>query len=126
MNNHRLGKSSEKQDVDHQIAFLEVDRVIVFFNEAKAVASIIEYDGDEPAKPRPKKLKGRREQNVKDLPVVLIFHEMSEEKLTNEFGEDGWYQQFTPAKVELEEHHAGVYIPRKTFTSKKRSIRDIY
>ncbi len=43
---------------------------------------------------------------------------MSEEELIAEFGEDGWYQledeiynryKFTPAKVELEEHHVGVY-----------------
>lgn len=44
MNNHRFGKSSEKLDTDNQIAFLEVDGEIVFFNEAEAVASITEYD----------------------------------------------------------------------------------
>ena len=40
MNNHRFGKSSEKLDTDNQIAFLEVDGEIVFFNEAEANASI--------------------------------------------------------------------------------------
>lgn len=39
MNNHRFGKSSEKLDTDNQIAFLEVDGEIVFFNEAEAIAS---------------------------------------------------------------------------------------
>ncbi len=54
MNNHRLGKSSEKLDTDHQIAFLEADGQIVCFNEAEAIASLTEYDEEEPAKPRAK------------------------------------------------------------------------
>ena len=40
MNNHRFGKSSEKLDTDNQIAFLEVDGEIVFFNEAEALSLI--------------------------------------------------------------------------------------
>lgn len=40
LNHHRFGKTSEKLDMDNQIAFLEVDGEIVFFNEAEAVASI--------------------------------------------------------------------------------------
>ena len=54
MNHHRFGKSSEKLDTDHQIAFLEVDGQIVFFNEAEVIASLTEYEEEEPAKPRPK------------------------------------------------------------------------
>ena len=47
---------------------------------------------------------------------------MSEEELTAEFGKDGWYQleneiftryRFTPMKVEIEEHHVGVYKSKK-------------
>ena len=43
---------------------------------------------------------------------------MSEDELTAEFGENGWKQlpdmitkryHFTPAKVEVDEHHVGVY-----------------
>ena len=59
MNNHRFGKSSEKLDTDNQIAFLEVDGEIVFFNEAEAIASITDYDEDEPVKTRSKKVKGK-------------------------------------------------------------------
>lgn len=128
LNNHRFGKSSEKLDPDNQIAFLEVDGEIVFFNEAEAIASITEYDQDEPAKVRPKKSKGKRAQNIKDLPVVPVPHMMSDEELSAEFGENGWYQlpdeiynryKFTPAKVELEEHHVGVYKSKKDGHFKK-------
>lgn len=40
MNRQRYGKSFEKLDTDAPIAFLEIDGKIVFFNEAKAVASL--------------------------------------------------------------------------------------
>lgn len=130
LNNLRFGKSSEKLDTDNQIAFMEVDGQIVFFNEAEAVASLTEYDEEEPQKARPKKTKGKRAQDIKDLPVVPINHMMSEEELIAEFGENGWYQlqdeiysryRFTPAKVEIEEHHVGVYKSKKDNHFKKAS-----
>lgn len=128
MNSQRFGKSSEKLDTDNQIAFLEVNGEIVFFNEAEAVASITDYDEEGPAKVRPKKVKGKRASDIKDLPVVPVSHMMSEDELVAEFGEDGWYQledeiynryKFTPAKVELEEHHVGVYKSKKDNHFKK-------
>ena len=131
MNNHRFGKSSEKLDTDNQIAFLEVDGEIVFFNEAEAIASITDYDEDEPVKTRSKKVKGKRAENLKDLPIVPVSHMMSEAELIAEFGENGWYQledeiynryKFTPAKVEVEEHHVGVYKSKKKDNHFKRRI----
>lgn len=53
---------------------------------------------------------------------------MSEEELTDEFGKEGWYQlpdeiynryKFTPAKLELEEHHVGVYKSKRDNYLKK-------
>ena len=53
---------------------------------------------------------------------------MSEEELIAEFGEDGWYEledeiyrrySFTPMKVEIEEHHVGVYKSKKDNHFKK-------
>lgn len=128
MNNQRYGKSSEKLDTDDQIAFLEIDGKIVFFNEAEAIAALTEYEEEEPAKVRPKKRKGKRAQDIKDLPKIPVNHMMSEEELVAEFGEDGWYQlpdavysryKFTPAKVEIEEHHVGVYKSKKDNHLKK-------
>ena len=48
----RFGRSSEKMAPDNQIAFMEVDGKIVFFNEAEAVAAITKYDENEPVKQR--------------------------------------------------------------------------
>ena len=129
LNNKRFGKSSEKLSPDsNQIMFMEVDGKIVYFNEAEAVAALTEYDEEEQPKPCPKKTKGKRASLIRDLPVVPVSHMMTEEELIKEFGENGWYQledevysryKFTPAKVEIEEHHVGVYKSKKDNHFKK-------
>lgn len=66
--------------------------------------------------------------DIQNLPVIPVEHKMSEEELISEFGEDGWYQledeiynryRFTPMKVEIEEHHVGVYKSKKDNHFKK-------
>ncbi|MCI9350303.1 MAG: hypothetical protein HFF83_14015 [Oscillibacter sp.] len=64
LNQHRIGRSSEKLAVDEQIAFMEVNGTIVFFNEAEAVASLTEDTEPEAPKARPKKSKGQREEKT--------------------------------------------------------------
>lgn len=127
-NSKRFGRSSEKMAPDNQIAFMEVDGKLVFFNEAEAVAAITEYDENEPVKQRSKKAKGKRSLILADLPTVEISHKMTEEELIREFGDNGWYQlkdeiynryRFTPAKIEIEEHHIGVYRSKKDNHFKK-------
>lgn len=128
LNNNRFGKSSEKLDTENQICFIEVDGNIVFFNEAEAVASLDEYVDEDETRPRGRKTKGRREKDIQGLPVNPVEHKMSEEELIAEFGEDGWYEledeiyrrySFTPMKVEIEEHHVGVYKSKKDNHFKK-------
>lgn len=129
LNNHRFGRSSEKLDTENQICFMEVDGDIVFFNEAEAVASLSGCDEDDaPPKPGTKKTKGKRAADIQNLPVIPIEHMMTEEELAAEFGKDGWYQledevynryKFTPMKVEIEEHHVGVYKSKKDNHFKK-------
>ena len=123
LNNNRFGRSSEKLEDSNQIRFMEVDGEIIYFNEAEAVASLSDYEEDEePPKARGKKTKGSRMMDIQNLPVVPVEHKMTEEQLIEEFGEDGWYQledeiinryRFTPMKVEIEEHHVGVYKSKK-------------
>ena len=129
-NHHRFGKSSEKLEVENQMAFMEVDGQLVCFNEAEAVAASTEYDEDTPANLTRKKRKGKRAQTIKELPIVPVRHMMSEEELIAEFGENGWYQledeiynryKYTPAKIEIEEHHVGVYKSKKDNHFKKAS-----
>ena len=119
-NKNRFGRSSEKTMDTSQICFMEVDGTIVFFNEAEAISDL---DAEEPDtlenKPaRKPKTVGKKEADIKDLPVNIINHYLTDEELVAEFGENGWKQlpdaiskhyRFIPAKVEIDEHHLGVY-----------------
>ena len=128
LNNNRFGKKSEKLGTENQICFMEVDGNIIFFNEAEAVDALSQEKEDEPDKPRGKKARGKRTADIKDIPVVPVEHKMTREELIQEFGEDGWYQledeiyrryRFTPMKIEIEEHHVGVYKSKKDNRFKK-------
>ncbi len=121
---HRFGRSSERHEADEQLSFMEVDGEIVFFNESEAVAAE-EAGEEEGAAPRrrPKKRQGKREEDLEGLPVTVIEHSMTEKELESWFGEESWKQlpdevyrrySFTPAKVEVEEHHVKVYAGKET------------
>ena len=93
-NKNRFGRSSEKMTDTSQICFIEVDGTIVFFNEAEAVSDL---DAEEPDtlenKPaRKAKVVGKKEADIKDLPVNIINHYLTDEELVAEFGENGWKQ----------------------------------
>ena len=117
---NRFGRSSEKMEDTSQICFCEVDGTIVFFNEAEAVCDLnaAEPDDLELKPPKQPKRKGKKESDLSGLTVRRIDHYLSEEELEIEFGARGWKQlpdaisrkyHFVPAKVEVEEHHIGVY-----------------
>ena len=117
---NRFGRSSEKMEDTSQICFREVDGTIVFFNEAEAVCDLNAAEPDDlELKPsKQAKRKGKKEADLSGLPVRRIDHYLSEEELETEFGIKGWKQlpdaisrkyHFVPAKVEVEEHHIGVY-----------------
>lgn len=119
-NKSRFGRSSEKMTDPGQIRFMEVDGKIVFFNEAEAVCDLTapEPDNLEISATKKKKQTGKKNADLSGIPVQRIDHYMTEEELTAEFGEKGWKQlpdaisrcyRFVPAKVEVEEHHIGVY-----------------
>ena len=69
---------------------MEIDGNIVFFNEAEAVAvnTEEEQDGEADNIPRPKtrKKKGKREEDLQGLPVVTVEHSMDEKELEEYFG----------------------------------------
>ncbi len=121
---HRFGSSSEKHEPDEQISFMEMDGKIVFFNEPEAVADEETGETSETVPRRkPKKKQGKREEDLEGLPVVMVEHSMTETELERLFGKEGWKQLpdevyrrygFTPAKVEVEEHHVKVYAGKKT------------
>lgn len=121
---HRFGRSSEKHGAEDQISFMEVDGKIVFFNESEAVAA--EESTGEPedvSRTRPKKKQGKREEDLDGIPAVVVEHSMTDEELEDKFGKNGWKQlpdevyrrySFTPAKIEVEEHHVKVYAGKET------------
>ena len=117
---NRFGRSSEKMEDTSQICFQEVEGTIVFLNEAEAVYDLNEKEPDELELKSPKqpKRKGKKESDLSGLTVRRIDHYLSEEELEIEFGVNGWKQlpdaiskkyHFVPARVEVEEHHIGVY-----------------
>ena len=117
---NRFGRSSEKMEDTSQICFREVDGTIVFFNEAEAVCDLnaAEPEDLELKSPKQPKRKGKKEADLSGFPFRRIDHYLSEEELEAEFGVKGWKQlpdaisrkyHFVPAKVEVEEHHIGVY-----------------
>ena len=123
MNRHRFGRSSEKSELSNQISFTIKDGEIIF-NEAEAIAEEF-YDDDEPelVTTTRKKSKGKKEEDIKGLPVEQISHEMSEEELHAFFGDESWKRlpdevykryKYTPASVSVEEHHVAVYSGAKS------------
>lgn len=116
----RFGRSSEKMEDYAQIYFMEIDGKIAFFNEAEAVCDL-EASDEEDVTPHRKKATGKKEQDMSVLPINRINHYLSESELEAEFGIKGWKQlpdevskryRFVPAKVEVDEHHVGVYASR--------------
>ena len=123
MNRQRFGRSSEKSDDSNQLSFTIEDGEIIF-NEAEAfVDDYFEDDDDETITVKRKKSKGKKEEDIKGLPVEEIPHEMTEEELKSFFGDETWKRlpdevytryKYTPASVSVEEHHVAVYSGSKS------------
>lgn len=121
-NNKLYGRSTEKLSaIEGQMDLSD------FLNEAEY------HVGDEEDPPEPpadevivvrKKSKGKREADLKDLPVEVIDHYLTDEELRKTFG-DKWKRlpdevykrvKYEPAKYTVEEHHVGVYAGRDNET----------
>lgn len=116
LNHQKYGRSSEKLAVIDGQMSLEM-----IFNEVEALTEnlyVVEPADDQVLPSRPKKQSGKREQDLKNLPVETIYHTLPEEKLTELFGVNGWKQlpdeifkrvKVQPAVYSVEEHHVAVY-----------------
>ena len=123
MNRHRFCRSSEKSDDPYQYSF-SIENGEVIFNDAEAYTDeIIESNDEETYTITRKKSKGKKEEDIKGLPVESVSHELSDEELRCFFGEESWKRlpdevytryKFTPASVSVEEHHVAVYSGSKT------------
>lgn len=128
MNQNRFGRKTEQMPVPEQLAFTDVDGELVLFNEAEVLAALDEREKETTVKKRPVKKKGKREEDLSGIPVVKVEHYLTEKELEYLFGKAGWKQlpdeiykryRFIPAKVEVEEHHVGVYASKEGDTMKK-------
>lgn len=84
-NNKRYGRSSEKLETISGQLELEL-----IFNEAEALTEtlyVVEPVEEDVIQPR-RKNKGKREADLKDLPIEVIVHTLSEETLQDVFGTD--------------------------------------
>ena len=121
LQNNKFGRKSEKLDViDGQLSFV--------FNEAEALvenAYVVEPAEEEVLETvtrKRKKKKGKREEDLSNLPVETVDHELSDKELAGTFGPDGWKVlpdevylrvKVEPAKYTVEEHHVHVYASKK-------------
>ena len=118
MNRRRFGRSTEKTESANQLSFRFDGEELLVFNEVEAVASEEEVIEEEIVTVRGKKTKGKREADISGFPVKVIPHEMTEEELHRFYSDEKWKRlpdeiykryHYTPAKVEVEEHHIAVY-----------------
>ena len=91
------------------------------FNEAEALTEtlyVVEPAEEDVIQVTRRKKKGKREANLKELPVEVISHTLPEEKLQEIFGSVGWKQlpdevykrvRVQPAVYTVEEHQVAVY-----------------
>ena len=89
-NNKRYGRSSEKLDVIAGQLDLEL-----IFNEAEALTEtlyVVESTEEDVIQVRCRKRKGKREEDLKDLPAEVTSHTLPEKKLWELFGDNGWKQ----------------------------------
>lgn len=117
-NQQRFGRQSEKLEA--------IAGQMTFFNEAEACCdesvpepTIEEIIIEAEKKPRKSKLKGQREEDLKDFPQEEIPHDVIEEKLLDTFGKGNWRSmpdeifwqlRFEPAKWIVEKHVIKVYV----------------
>lgn len=100
----------------------------VIFNEAEALTEtlyVVEPAEEDVIQVSRRKRKGKREEDLKDLPIEVIPHTLSDEKLQELFGPDGWKRlpdevykriRVQPVVYTVEEHHVAVYAGRDNQT----------
>lgn len=116
----RFGRSTEKIDWEGQLEMLfnEAEVLIVDKYVVEPTLEQVCPELDEAmTKKRTPRPKGKREEDLADLPIKIVEHTLSETELQEKFGStwrrlpDEIYKRlaFHPATFEVEEHHVAVY-----------------
>lgn len=115
-NNNRYGRSTEKLNAIEGQLELEL-----FFNEAEALTEtvyVVEPEIEDVITYARKKQRGKRDKDLANLSVEIIEHKLTDDKLTEIFGANGWKRlpdevykrvKVQPAVYTVEEHHVAVY-----------------
>lgn len=122
MNQNRFGRKTEQMPVPEQLAFTDVDGELVLFNEAEVLAALDEKGKRNHCKKTSSKGKRKTRRPFRDTGGKS--RTLSDRERTGGclFGKAGWKQlpdeiykryRFIPAKVEVEEHHVGVYASKR-------------
>lgn len=118
---HRFGRSSEQKLTEMDGA----TQICFAFNEAEVTIDL-NPDIPEPSMEqiapkaylRSKKKTGKREEELKGLPVTIVEHTLTESQLLERFPDGKWGRlpdevykrlEFHPASFEVMEHHVAVY-----------------
>ena len=115
MQSQRFGRKTERLECLGQESF---------FNEAEVEAEkdTAEPEAEEISYTRKKRQPGKLDEMLKGLPSRQETHELSQEELTEIFGENGWKRlpddvyrklEYHPATKEVVEHHVAVYAAKK-------------
>ena len=112
-NQNRFGRKTERLEV--------LDGQLSFFDEAEALSdeSVPEPGFEEVIRRKKPRQKGRREEDLKDLPIEEHRHSLSEEELDSAFGKGNWRRlpdeefkrlRYEPASWTVEKHVVEVYV----------------
>lgn len=121
---NRFGRSSEKglTETNGQLSFSFNEAEVTFDTTPKAEEPPLE-EVVVKAHTRSKKKKGKREEELKDIPVRIEEHTLSDEELLRVFPDGKWSRlpdrvykrlEFHPATFEVVEHHIAVYAGGKS------------
>lgn len=111
-NQHQFGRQTEK--IGGQLSFF--NEAEVAYNEA---AEEPDFQDVIPSRPKRKKQKGKREEDLKDFPEELFDHVVPQEKLDELFGKGNWREmpteeykrlRYEPASWTVEKHTVHVFV----------------
>lgn len=118
----QFGVKSEKGLIDENQLTMALSTILNEAEASIASAYVIEPAMEQVVKSHVRRKKGQREQELKDLPVRIEEHILSEETLSREFPDgyrrlpDEVYKKldYIPARYEVIEHHLAVYKDKKS------------
>ena len=109
-NVNTFGRKSERMEYEGQESLFNEVEAVLDEQLSEPVIEEITY--------KRRKQSGKREQDLSGFPTTIVNHELSEEELTELFGENGWKRlpdqiykklEMHPAQYEVLEHHVAVY-----------------